>query len=83
MHNKEVIVEVDVEKKVEEAARKEALKMGDSLRHEEEDWSWDECDPEWERKNAEIKKKIDRYRKCLKWPPKQDIFLDLDTSGRS
>ena len=56
------------EKKVIEAeARKSALKMGDSPHHSEEDWSWDECEEEWEgtaeKKDAEKRKKIERYRK--------------------
>ena len=38
----------NIEKELETAARKEALKMGDSPVHSEEDWSWDECEPDWD-----------------------------------
>ena len=61
------VEEKDIEKEIEKAARKEALKMGDSPTHSEEDWSWDECDPEWggteDRRESEKRKKIERYRK--------------------
>ena len=54
-------------KKFEKEARKEALKMGDSPRHSEEDWSWDECEQEWEgtaeKRDSENRKKAERYRR--------------------
>ena len=56
-------------KEIEIEARKEALKMGDSPRHSEEDWSWDECEDEWEgtadKRDLENRKKVERYRKKI------------------
>ena len=64
---KEADEKIEELKEIKREARKEALKMGDSPKHSEEDWSWDECDPEWEgtagKKEAENKKKIERYRR--------------------
>ena len=48
---------------------KDEFKIGDSSgdSHDENDWSWDESDQDWngteERKEKEIRKKIDRYRR--------------------
>ena len=64
---KEVDKKIVEEKEIEKEACKEALKMGDSPKHSEEDWSWDECDPEWEgtadKRESEKRKKMERYRK--------------------
>ena len=61
------VEEKEIEAEIEKAARKEALKMGDSHTHSEEDWSWDECEQDWEgtedRRESEKRKRIERYRK--------------------
>ena len=57
----------DTDKETEIESRRQALKMGDSPRHEEEDWSWDECGLDWEgtseKKDNEKRKKVERYRR--------------------
>ena len=59
------------EKEIEKEARKEALKMGDSPRHSEEDWSWDECDQEWE---GTAEKETPRREKRLKDKEERQIL---------
>ena len=61
-----VVTEAEIKKKLKEEKRIEELK-GDSSGHEEDDWSWEESDGNWDgtedRNEREKKKKIERYRK--------------------
>ena len=59
--------EEEVRRRVVEEKRVDELKLSDEPLHNEEDWSWDDSDLEWdgtvEKTEANKKRKIDRYRK--------------------
>ena len=70
-----------VEKVIEDKIKKKDMKIGDNDKdHEEDDWSWGECDGDWD--GTENKQELEQKKRILRYRRKKKLQAETAMKGK-